>query len=121
MDQILSGITRKFARAIENSHLENDRLSLLGRMVREINREISGAVGMQVLPITAWRMTLVAFKDLDRQIRETIGGIFRRLGTNMDGSYRIEFGVSLGVGMAKKDYQSAREEALKKFPEIFLD
>ena len=113
------GITRKFARAIENSPLKNDRLSLLERMVREINREISGAIGMQI-PYYSLANDLTAFKDLDRQIRETIGGMFRRLGTNMDGSYRIESAFSW-AWKYKKHYQSAQEEALRKFPEIFLD
>ena len=88
-------------------------------MVREINREISGAIGMQV-PYYSLANDLNAFKDLDRQIRETIGGIFRRLATNMDGPYRIESAFSW-AWKYKKHYQSAQEEALRKFPKIFLD
>ena len=43
---------------------------------------------MQV-PYYSLANDLDAFKDLDRQIRETIGGIFRRLGKKMDGPQKL--------------------------------
>ena len=85
----------------------------LEMMIYEINREVSGACGMQV-PYYSLANDLSPFRELDRQIRIILGGFFRRLGKKMDGVFRIE-SAHAWAWKYKRGYEVALLEAQKRF------
>ena len=111
------GITKRFVRLIDNTR--EQKLEILKQMITEINREISGVCGMQV-PYYSLANDLAEFRELDRQIRETLGGVFRRLNQEMTGDFRLESAFTW-AWKYKKNYRSAKSEAFNKFSDISVD
>jgi retron-type reverse transcriptase len=107
------GIARRFAKAIKQESRSKEKDCLLEEMVREVNREVSGASGMQV-PYYSIADDLSPFKELDKQIRVILGGIFRRSGRKMCGSLRLE-SAHAWAWKYKNSYQDALQEARKNF------
>jgi hypothetical protein len=107
------GITRKHIDRVEAYDTTDGMNPSLQQMIHEINREISGASGMQV-PYYSMADDLSPFKRLDRQIREVIGGIFRRKNLTMKGEFRVESAYSW-AWKYKRDYNKAMSLAKNKF------
>ena len=108
------GIARRY---LENCHaaegeLESDHLRL---MVVTINRAISGVSVFQI-PYYSMADDLEPFKQLDRQIRQLVGGIFRRQDLKMNGKFRIESAYSW-AWKYKRDYDKAALLSKKQFGE----
>jgi len=113
------GIARRFARAIKETSGNREKDRLLEEMVWEVNRELSGASGMQV-PYYSIADDLSPFQDLDKQIRVILGGIFRRSGKKMQGPLRIE-SAHAWAWKYKDNYRSAFQEAQEKFASFSID
>ena len=96
MGRTYQGIARRFAVAIKQATRNKEKDCLLEEMVWEVNREVSGASGMQV-PYYSIADDLSPFMELDKQIRVILGGIFRRSGKKMRGSLCLKCEMPRGV------------------------
>ena len=113
------GIARRFAVAIKQASRNKEKDCLLEEMVWEVNREVSGASGMQV-PYYSIADDLSPFMELDKQIRVILGGIFRRSGKKMRDSLRLE-SAHAWAWKYKNSYKDALQEAQEKFASFSID
>ena len=106
------GIVRKYFEGVNEIVVEpvSDGLS---EMILEINKSISGVNVMQV-PYYSMADDLGPFQLLDVQIRQLVGGIFRRQGKRMDGDLRLESAYSW-AWKYKRNHDKALAMAKKKF------
>ena len=82
-------------------------------MILEINKAVSGLNVMQV-PYYSMANDLGPFQLLDVQIRQLIGGIFRRQERCMDGVFRLESAYSW-AWKYKRNHDKALALAKNKF------
>ena len=113
------GIARRFAKKIKQASGSKEKDCLLEEMAREVNRAVSGASGMQV-PYYSIADDLSSFKELDKQIRVILGGIFRRSERKMCGSVRLE-SAHTWAWKYKNSYENALQEAREKFASFSID
>jgi|TARA_B100001971_G_scaffold212386_1_gene242443 retron-type reverse transcriptase len=106
------GIVRKYFEGV-NEIVGEPVDDYLSEMILEINKAIIGVNVMQV-PYYSMADDLEPFQLLDLQIRQLIGGIFRRQGKRMDGDLRLESAYSW-AWKYKRNHDKALAMAKKKF------
>jgi RNA-directed DNA polymerase len=107
------GIARKYIERVNAFDPPGAANEPLREMIGEFNRETSGATGMLV-PYYSMANDLEPFRQLDRQIRRVIGGIFRRQKLAMKGEFRVE-STHAWAWKYKRGYKQAMAMAKKKF------
>ena len=111
--RMYQGIARKYIERVNAFDPPGGSNEPLREMIVEFNSEISGATGMLV-PYYSMADDLEPFRQLDRQIRRVIGGIFRRQNLKMEGGFRVE-SAHAWAWKYKRGYEKAMAAAQKKF------